>query len=110
MNPEYQDRRRSARVRASRPCKVFHGGSGAYLNGRTRDFSVGGALVEVDPSPHVRAGDDVTLYVAWGPRDLLDERDGVPARVAHAIRDDSGAMLGICFAQEEGEAALKSAA
>ena len=108
MNPEYQDRRQSAGSGHRAPQGVPRGA--AYLNGRTRDFSVGGALVEVDPSPHVRAGDDVTLFVAWGPRDLLDERDGVPARVAHAMRADGGAMLGICFAQEEGAAGLKSAA
>jgi hypothetical protein len=112
MNPELQDRRSSPRVSASRPCKVFHGASGAYLNGRTRDFSVGGALVEVDPSPHVRAGDEITLFIAWGPRGLLDDREGVPARVAHVMRGQGPALVGIAFdeTQRGAGAQVKAAA
>lgn len=104
------DRRRSQRVTAEWPCKVYHHASRRYLPARTCDISGSGVLLRVSTPRSLTIGEKVDILIARDERQLLDSRDARGGTVARAMQDHGRTILvGIEFdapaSQIEGKAA-----
>lgn len=85
------DRRRSPRVRISRPCKVHDPRSGKYLSGSTRDLSSGGVLLEIDRPLDIAPGQTLHVGIAQKRREvLIREADMVELQVVRALGTPDG--------------------
>ncbi len=82
------DRRRFERRTLVKPCKVVHEPSGRPVAGRTSNVSDGGALLCVDASRPMAAGDEVSVGVAWDDAALIRSDLLLPARVVRVMAVD----------------------
>ncbi|MBX3387912.1 MAG: PilZ domain-containing protein [Phycisphaeraceae bacterium] len=88
--PQGADRRRHTRMYVRKSCKVFHAESRQYLPASTHDFSVGGAMVWLEPGRHLQIGDDIDIIVGWNSGAVVRQDASVPGRVLRVINMDGG--------------------
>jgi hypothetical protein len=73
-----------------KPCKVFHRASGKYLAASTHDFSVGGAMIWLEPGRQVGVGDEIDVLVGWGSAAVVRQDASVAGAVLRALPMDGG--------------------
>lgn len=76
-----RDRRRHARRLVARSCKVRHAEALRYSVAQTQDLSEGGALLSLETSRPLSAGQDVTLAIDFEGRNVLTQQQMVEAKV-----------------------------
>lgn len=87
---ELTERRRSYRVRQSRPVKVYEPTTSRHFAGQTQNVSVTGLRVELPAYAPVRAGDVLSVHVGLNQQTgeaLAHRRQMIPARVVWVSRD-----------------------
>jgi len=105
------DRRRSQRVTAEWPCKVYHHPSRRYLPARTCDISGSGVLVRVNTPRELQVGEKVDILIARDEGQLLDSRDARSGTVARALQGSGRTVLvGVHFDAPASQIESKSAA
>ncbi|MFO0859809.1 MAG: PilZ domain-containing protein [Phycisphaerales bacterium] len=87
---EGADRRKHTRMYVRKPCKVYHPESQRYLPASTHDFSVGGAMIWLEPGRSLRPGDDVDVIVGWNAGAVVRQDASIRARVLRALEMDGG--------------------
>ncbi len=97
MLRERRDRRRWERRDLEAPCKLLHAASGRYLHGRTRNVSLGGALLVLDVGRPLLPGEPMELGLAIEPKGLLPAGAMRPARVVWADLAGEGQRLALEF-------------
>ena len=96
-----KDRRAHHRQAIERPCKVFRRDTQRYVAARTCDVSAGGAMLEVQSSRPVVAGERIDVGVAWSRSPILLEDALIEARVVRVTRIDANRQtIGIRFDRE----------
>ncbi|MBS0190755.1 MAG: PilZ domain-containing protein [Phycisphaerales bacterium] len=84
------DRRRHTRMYVRKPCKVLHKPSGQFLVANTHDFSVGGAMIWLEPGRSLNAGDEIDVIVGWNASAIVRQDSSVAATVLRALPMDGG--------------------
>lgn len=84
------DRRRYTRMYVRKPCKILHKQSGQFLVASTHDFSVGGAMIWLEPGRTVGAGDEIEVIVGWNSAAVLRQDASMTATVLRALPMDGG--------------------
>lgn len=80
------DRRIHTRRDLDRPCKVYRPVQQSYCLARTRNVSVGGAMIDLIASRPVAVGETIDLAIALRGEAVLSAGRSIPATV---IRADS---------------------
>lgn len=84
------DRRRHSRMYVRKPCKILHKLSGQFLVASTHDFSVGGAMIWLEPGRTVSAGDEIDVIVGWNSAAVVRQDSSMTATVLRALPMDGG--------------------
>ena len=95
-----EDRRDHPRTPLERPCKLRPVGGVRFATGLTRDVSPAGALVEVEATRPIHAGDTIELLVAWTAGGLVRREDTISARVVRSEGSSERQRVALSFADE----------
>jgi hypothetical protein len=99
-----QDRRRSIRVPATRPVKLFHQASGRFLPASTVNVSAGGVMLQITWPCALRPGEPVDVYLPTDARAVLTGAHRIPARVLRVLATEALCLVAIGFSEPLPEA------
>jgi len=106
-NTTTTERRRHRRTNLNQPGKIFVRRSLRYVGVRAIDVSLGGLLIDVDPSCDLTPGEVLDVVVSDGSSVVVHADDVVPARVVHVRGSADGRRcVGLAFEREGALAAL----
>ncbi len=88
--PAHDERRKHTRLYVRKPCKIFHEQSRQYLAASTHDFSVGGAMIWLEPGRPLNVGDEIQVIVGWNSSAVVHKDSSMPASVLRSLPMDGG--------------------
>lgn len=100
MPIDEKDRRRHPRHEVSIPCKVYHPASRRFASARTRNLSIGGALLRVETGRPLLPGEPVDIALSLEPKPILPATMMAGARVVRSLPvGDASQELAVEFDQ-----------
>lgn len=99
MSMHLPERRRDARLDLHRPVKLQCNLTGRFIPARTRNLSVGGALIELRTRTPLLSGQTIRVGIADHDRQaILAHASMTPARVVRSLAHDGLQQVAIEFA------------
>lgn len=85
MPIDEKDRRRHPRHDVSLACKVYHPASRRFAAARTRNLSIGGALLRVQTGRPLLPGEPIDVALSLEPKPILAATTMAGARVIRSL-------------------------